>query len=122
MKVFIKTNKAEFHGILNDSLAATSIYEILPLKALINTWGEEIYFEIPLKIKDNNLTKEVEIGDIAYWPQGHCLCIFFGKTPLSNSKKPVPASEVNLVGRITSDISELKKLQAKEEIIITKES
>ncbi|MCM8792804.1 MAG: cyclophilin-like fold protein [Candidatus Omnitrophica bacterium] len=116
MKVKFVTSKVTIEGRLNNSQIAKKIYESLPFEAKVNTWGKEIYFKIPLKLKLENPTTEVEIGDIAYWQEGSCLCIFFGPTPISINDKPLPASEVEIVGEITGDLSELENIQTADKI------
>jgi len=118
MNIVFKTSKVTIEGELNNSQTALKIYEKLPLEAKASTWGDEIYFEIPVTLKPENATLDVEVGDIAYWPQGHCLCIFFGKTPVSIDNKPMPASEVNIVGKVTSEISILKDIKAGDTITL----
>jgi hypothetical protein len=118
MKVIFKTSKLTIQGKFNDSQAALKIYEKLPLEAKANTWGEEIYFEIPVHCPPENATLEVEVGDIAYWPEGSCLCIFFGRTPVSTSNKPRPASEVNIVGKVTGKLSILKNIKSGDKITV----
>ena len=56
------------------------ILDNLPIKGIVNTWGEEIYFETELEINEENVQREVEIGELAFWPPGKAICIFFGKT------------------------------------------
>lgn len=120
MKIIFKTQKITFEGTLNNTQTAQSIYEKLPFEARVNTWGEEIYFEIPVSLKPENSTLDVKRGDIAYWPDGSCLCVFFGRTPASLDDKPVPASEVNLVGKVTGDVSVLKKIVSGDKITVMK--
>jgi hypothetical protein len=74
-------------------------------------------FKMPL---DDTATTKVKIGDIGYWPPGNALAIFFGPTPMSSGDDPVPASEVNLVGRITGDATILKKAKGDNKIKIEK--
>ncbi|MDI6888057.1 MAG: cyclophilin-like fold protein, partial [Candidatus Thermoplasmatota archaeon] len=64
---------------------AKLICEKLPLESNVNTWGDEIYFGAPLKIAEEKAQEEVEVGDVAYWVEGRCICIFFGATPISKS-------------------------------------
>lgn len=65
------------------------------------TWGDELYFDVPVQMEEENARGSVTKGDIGYWPAGMTLCIFYGKTPLSESEgKIVPASPVNIVGKI----------------------
>jgi hypothetical protein len=116
VKVVFKTSKVTIEGKLNNSQTALKIYEKLPLEAKVNTWGDEIYFEIPVSLKPENATLDVEVGDIAYWPEGACLCIFFGKTPVSTDNKPRPASEVNIIGKVTGEVSFLKNIKSGEKI------
>lgn len=95
---------------LFDTPSAKAVAEILPLEASPHAWGDEFYFEIPVRMKlEDGGTLNVKVGDIGYWPPGAALAIFFGPTPLSRGSDPVPASEVNLVGRIKGDARELKK-------------
>lgn len=95
---------------LFDSPCAQAVFASLPIETRPNEWGDEFYFEIPVtKSLDESATRKVKAGDIGYWPPGKALAIFFGPTPMSTGSDPVPASEVNLVGRILDDPSLLKK-------------
>jgi uncharacterized protein len=110
MKITVNdiTVKAEF----SDTACAKAIAEKLPLNVSPNEWGDEFYFEIPVKSAlDETATRIVRIGDIGYWPPGNALAIFFGPTPLSRGSDPVPASEVNIVGKITGDATVLRKVK-----------
>ena len=93
-----------------------------PSRRSRNEWGDEFYFTIPVKLPlDATATGKVKIGDIGYWPPGQALAIFFGRTPMSTGPDPVPASEVNLVGRIVSDALLLNKAKGASRIRIEKE-
>ena len=61
---------------------------------------------------------DVAVGDIAYWPQGKCLCVFFGITPASTSDKPEPASAVGIVGRTAATPELLRKAEAGQKIVV----
>ncbi len=88
-------------GELGDSECAQAIAAALPIEVRPNVWGEEFYFEIPVTSGlDDSATSDVEVGTIGYWPPGRALAIFFGRTPMSTSDKPVPASDVNIVGQL----------------------
>jgi uncharacterized protein len=81
-----------------------AVFSSLPIETRLYEWGDEFYFEIPVIMPlDDTATRKVKIGDIGYWPPGKALAIFFGSTPMSTGPDPVPASEVNLVGRILGD-------------------
>lgn len=108
----ITVNNITVEAEFTDTSCAKEISEKLPLEAVPNQWGDEFYFEIPLSMPlDETATRMVKIGDIGYWPPGHALAIFFGPTPLSTDIDPVPASEVNIVGRITGDATLLRKVR-----------
>ncbi len=77
-----------------------------------DTWGDEIYFGIPVKAKAENPCETVELGDLAYWPPGSAFCIFFGPTPASRGAEIRPASPVNVFGRVTGDPTIFKKVRA----------
>jgi hypothetical protein len=106
---------------LSDTPCAQAIAKALPLEARPNTWGDEFYFTIPVSMPlDETATTNVAIGDIGFWPPGNALAIFFGPTPISNGPDPVPASEVNIVGKITDDATDLRKAKGATKIRIEK--
>ena len=98
---------------LNDSPTARRIYEILPIEGRANTWGDEIYFEIPLKVPpEPDARAEVEVGELGYWPVGQAFCIFFGPTPASSGEQPQAYSPVNIVGRVLGDATRFRTVPA----------
>ncbi|MDD3845238.1 MAG: cyclophilin-like fold protein [Syntrophorhabdaceae bacterium] len=110
MKIRIIAGPISVEAELALTPCAEEVARALPVSASPNEWGDEFYFEIPLHMPlDDTATRTVKAGDIGYWPPGHAIAIFFGPTPLSAGPDPVPASEVNLIGRITSDPGLLKK-------------
>jgi len=115
-KIMIITEAVQMEAELNDSKTAALIWEALPLSAAASTWGDEIYFAIPVKIGLKNAVSVVQKGDLAYWPEGRCFCIFFGKTPASTDTEIKPASPVNLVGRFSGDPELWKKVAAGDTI------
>jgi hypothetical protein len=105
---------------LFDTPCARAIADILPLEATINEWGDEFYFSIDLEMPlDETANTAVKIGDIGYWPPGKSMAIFFGPTPMSTGSDPVPASDVNIVGRIIDDATLLREARSAEEIRIS---
>lgn len=112
MNILIKSGAIIITASLNSSETAKAIYAALPIRARVETWGNEIYFSIPVKHElENGGTVDVAVGDIGYWPPESCFCIFFGRTPASTGDAPKPASEVTRVGRVTGDIGELWKIK-----------
>jgi hypothetical protein len=98
---------------LNDSKTAEQILSKLPIESDFSTWGDEIYFPIPVKMGAENSKDIVELGEIAYWPPGNAFCIFYGATPGSTGDEIRPASAVNPLGRINGDPKIFKKLSTK---------
>lgn len=95
---------------LNDSETADALYLALPLEAYVNVWGEEIYFEVPVSMKLEKGRKVLEVGEVAYWPQGEAFCLFFGPTPVSKGASPEAYSPVSPLGRIVSDLGALRTI------------
>ncbi len=94
-----------------------AIWDSLPIENTVNTWGDEIYFEIPVTSALDETAKEVvEKGDLGYWPTGKAFCIFFGPTPASQGDEIRPASAVNIVGRVEGNTDVFKRVQDGENI------
>ena len=95
---------------LFDTKTAQAVIAALPIETAPEKWGDEFYFEIPVQLPlDETATDRVKVGDIGYWPPGNALAIFFGPTPISRGDEPVPASEVNIVGKVKGDATLLKE-------------
>src|SRR3989344_411179 len=101
MKIGISSGNVTAIAELKNTATANAIYNALPMEGAANRWGDEIYFVIPVNLKLEDDAKEiVEIGDIAYWPEGSCFCIFFGRTPASKGNDIRAASKVNVFGKV----------------------
>lgn len=90
-------------AVLNDTATAQAIWDALPITARGNTWGDEIYFSIPVKLGTEKGQEVVQLGDLGYWAPGTAFCIFFGPTPASRGDEIRPASPVTVFGRIEGD-------------------
>ena len=116
MKITIEIEGAVFEAVLTKEFSPKTMEKIvnsLPIESEVMTWGDELYFDVPVEMDEENAKVSVTKGDIGYWPAGKTLCIFYGKTPLSESEeKIVPASPVNIVGRI-EDPNRLKRIEPK---------
>lgn len=111
-KIRITIEDVTVDAELTDTVCARAVADALPIETRPNRWGDEFYFEISVSMPlDETATRKVEISDIGYWPPGNALALFFGPTPLSSGPDPVPASEVNLVGRITGDATVLRQIK-----------
>jgi hypothetical protein len=97
---------------LDDSATAAAVWDALPLAAPAETWGDEIYFAIPVAVASEAPRETVEMGDLGYWPPGSAFCIFFGRTPASRGAEIRPASPVNVFGRVLGDATAFKKVRS----------
>jgi len=116
--VSIKVGSIELEAILDDSMTAETIWKALPIKAYANTWGDEIYFGIPVNLGLEKGQELVEVGDLGYWPSGNAFCIFFGPTPLSRGEEIRPASAVTVFGKVVGDVSALRGITAGAQVIV----
>jgi uncharacterized protein len=97
---------------LNDSSTAGAMQAVLPVEAAASTWGDEIYFPIPVEHQlEETAVEVVAVGDLGYWPTGRAFCIFFGPTPASRGEEIRPASAVNLVGKVCGDAGVFRAIQ-----------
>ena len=96
---------------LNTSQTANAIWNALPIEARGSTWGDEIYFSIPVTCVPESPQEIVAAGDLGYWPPGSAFCIFFGPTPASQGSEIRPASPVNVFGRIDGDPTVFKAVR-----------
>ena len=97
---------------LNDGPTAQRIWQALPIEGKANRWGDEIYFEIPVKAgQEPDAREQVEVGELGYWPVGHAFCIFFGPTPVSTDEHPRAYSPVNILGRVTGDATRFRAVK-----------
>lgn len=114
-RIFVKCgmNRAYAKTVEKNPVTAEIILKNLPLRGRAIQWGEEYYFYTDLEIKEENSQTQMEIGDIAYWPEGKAICIFLGKTPIGGDK-PKAISPVNLFAKLEDKI----EIKEGEEIII----
>lgn len=119
-KIKITAGDVSVEAELNDSAAADKIWEALPITGSGSTWGDEIYFGIPVDITPKNPQATVEMGDLGYWPPGSAFCIFFGPTPMSSGGEIRPASPVEVFGKIIGDPTVLKSVRSGSKVTIEK--
>ncbi|MFQ6131227.1 MAG: cyclophilin-like fold protein [Armatimonadota bacterium] len=105
---------------INDGNTANAIWEALPIEASASTWGDEIYFSIPVEVGEENAQATVDLGDLGYWPPGTAMCIFFGPTPSSTGDEIRPASPVNVFGQVEGDPKVFKAVSAGATVTVEK--
>ncbi len=106
-----KAGSVEATAVLNDSSTADKVWDALPITSAGSTWGDEIYFRAPIEAEEDDAQEVVSMGDVAFWPPGQALCLFFGPTPVSRGDEIRPASPVNVVGRIEGDATIFKQVK-----------
>ena len=117
-QIKIEFENISIDAVLNDSETANKIKKILPISNSVNTWGDEIYFSIGVNDGEIDSKEVVELGDLGYWPPGNAFCLFFGLTPASEGDKIMPASPVNIIGKILGDLEILKSIKSGEKVSV----
>lgn len=102
-KIKITAGSVAAEAEVYDTATADAIWKALPFKVRGNTWGDEIYFSIPVRMGEEDAQEVVGMGDLGYWPPGNAMCIFFGPTPMSRGNEIRPASAVNVWGKLIGD-------------------
>jgi hypothetical protein len=108
MKILITVDSHELEAELFDTDLGRRIGDLLPIEGDASSWGDELYFSMPISHDLQSSQEEMEIGDLAYWPPGNAFCIFYGPTPASTGSAPRIASEGEVFGRITGDATVLR--------------
>ncbi len=93
----------------NESKTARLIADTLPIESRAQTWGDEVYFSIPVTAGEEDPQAGIPSGTVAYWPPGQALCLFFGQTPYS---------PVNVVGVMDGDPQRLAAVQDGQRIVV----
>ena len=118
-KITITAGKVRLPATLNDTASARAVGDALPIEARANRWGEEIYFEIPVRLEESSDARaEMQVGELAYWAPGSAFCIFFGRTPVSEGAAPRAASPVNPLGKVDGDATAFKAVRSGEKLLI----
>ena len=119
-RISIQAGSLQMDAVLNDTAAAQQIWEALPINASANTWGDEIYFGIPVDSELEDGQEVVEFGDLGYWPPGHAFCIFFGPTPASQGDEIRPANAVTVIGQVQGDAAAFKQVTGGTIVVLEK--
>lgn len=118
-RISITAGKVILTAELNASATAEAVWKALPIEAHASRWGDEIYFEIPVRLDEaEDARQDMQVGELAYWPVGAAFCIFFGRTPASSGTQPRAYSNVNPFGTIHGDAAALRGVRDGEPVRI----
>ena len=105
---------------LLDTPTAQAVAKALPLASTVMTWGEEVYFDVPVDApREKDARAVVTPGEVAYWPDGPCIALGYGRTPISQGDECWLASPCNIFAKAISDVKALAKVKAGSEVKVT---
>lgn len=97
---------------LLDTPTVKQLLAVLPSQASARTWGEEVYFEMPLEaVLEADARQVVEPGTVCFWVDGGALALPFGPTPASKGSECRLVTRCNVLGRIEDDPRRLAAVQ-----------
>ena len=123
IQIFFPEFKERVLVKVDDSRSPNTVKAILrslPIEVNVNKWGKELYTDkIPVRAQEENAKSEVNLLDVAFWPEGSALCLFYGPTPISKPDKIEPYSPVNIVGHIVTEQSNIiNRIKTATKVII----
>jgi hypothetical protein len=117
--ITITSGNVSMQAELGDTPTVVRIWEALPIEGNAKRWGDEIYFEIPVRAEqEDDARAEVEAGELGYWPMGGAFCIFFGPTPVSTDQRPRAYSPVNILGKVIGDATLFRSVKSGDAVRI----
>ena len=121
-RIRIAWPKGVASAVLNDTPTARTLVKALPLKAKAQTWGEEVYFEIPVKAAlEKDAKQVVPPGAVCFWVEGSSLALPWGRTPMSEGEEPKLVTRCNVLGKIDGDAKQLASVRPGDAITISME-
>lgn len=114
--VFEKAGEVIVELVDRNPKTREAIIKAAPFESTAMLWGDEVYFRTPARVGEEDSQPTVEKGDVAYWPPGNALCLFFGPTPVSGPGEIRPASPVNVIGKVVEGLDVLRRVGEGEKV------
>jgi hypothetical protein len=112
-KIKFVINGIKIRARLRNTPTANKVAHALPLSSTAETWGEEVYFSVPVATElERDAKSVVEAGEIAFWVEGSCMAIGFGPTPISQGEEIRLAAATNIFADACDDVTALKSVPA----------
>ncbi len=107
----------------DETVTIEKLLSSVPFRAKVNRWGDEVYFDAPVSAElEEDARAVMEVGEVAFWPDGSAMAIFFGPTPVSTDGRPRAYSPCNMLGRVSGDATLLKSVVSGSSVEVSKES
>ncbi len=117
MRIRISWSSGKVEAQLNDTPTARKLLEVLPVVAGANTWGDEVYFSVPMEAElEPDASDVVDPGTVCFWAAGNALALLFGPTPASHGDECRLVSAANILGQIEGGPQVLAAVRGGEEI------
>ncbi len=118
-EIVIRAGSVVLRARLLDTPTADAIWAALPIYASALTWGEEVYFTVPVScVREKNARDVMQPGELAYWPDGEAIAIGFGRTPVSLANEIRLASPCNVWGHALDDVILLRAVKAGDRVAV----
>lgn len=118
-QIRIKTDNVEIFADLYDTRTAQALLKALPCETSANTWGEEVYFSVPVNVDlEPDARQVVEPGTVCFWVEGNSVAIPYGPTPISEGNECRLINQVNILGKILRNPNKLSKINSGDSITI----
>jgi hypothetical protein len=116
-RIRIAWSSGEVTANLRETPTVKQLLKALPSTSSAQTWGEEVYFELPVQASlEADARQVVEPGAVCFWVEGSSLALPYGRTPASEGDEPRLVTRCNVLGKIEGDPRELRKVKAGESI------
>jgi hypothetical protein len=117
-KVRLRAGATTIEIELDATPTAAALLKALPLESVAQTWGEEVYFEAPVRTTlESGARQTVDPGTVCYWVEGSSMALPYGRTPVSGKDgKPKLVTPCNVLGRIVGDPRRLAQVKSGDRI------